>query len=98
MSPVFVSLEYGEVVVGLPDPVPIGAVPIGLLSEAEEPDGVGYGAGAVSKLEGIEGDATLELLGTVEAEVEELTPVLRGMDGIAMPVLKDTEGRTAPEL
>jgi len=71
-------------VIGLPEPVPTGAVPsgpgtlpipMGLLSE---PDWMGYGAEADPELERIGADATLELPGTDGPAVGVLTPVLRG--------------------
>ena len=64
-------------------PVPIGAVPIGLLPFDEL--GMGYGAGAEPEEAG---DAGLELPGVVA----EGPPVLRGTDGVVEPVLRGTEG------
>ena len=96
-----------DVVTGLPEPDPLGPVPMGpgtlpvptgLFPEPEEPDGMGYGAGAGPDPEGIGADATLELPGP-EAGKE---PVHRGIDGLATgeltPVLRGTDGATTPVL
>lgn len=88
VSEVFVSVAYGDVVV-MPEPigallpVPIGAVPIGLLPFDEL--GMGYGA------EGEPEEAGAEA-------VPEFPPVLKGADGVAGPVLRGTEGEATPVL
>lgn len=85
VSPVLVSVVKGGVVIELPEPVPIGAVPTGAgtlpipMGLLPEPDGIEYGAEADPELEGIGVDATLELPGTDEVVMGLFTPVLRGV-------------------
>ncbi len=93
VSLALVSVEKGEVVIGLLEPVTIGAVPIGAgtllapMGLLPEPDGMGYGAEADPELEGIGADATLELPGTDEVAMGLFTPVLRGAWVVGAAVL-----------
>ena len=109
VSEVFVSVAYGDVVtpepIGALLPVPIGAVPIGLLPFEEL--GVGYGAGAEPEEAGAdavpEDPPVLKGTGRVPEPVftgteGEATPVLRGTNGVAVPVLSGTDGEAAGTL
>ena len=105
VSEVFVSVANGDVVtpepIGTLLPVPMGAVPIGLLTFDEL--GMGYVAGAEPEEAG---DAGLELRGSpprvlrgTDGVVEPVLggtggPVLRGTEGVAVPVLNGTDGET----
>ncbi len=71
--------------VGLPDPVPVGAVPIGAgmlptpMGLLPEPDEMGYGAEADPELEGMGPDTALELPATDEVAMGLFAPVPRGV-------------------